>query len=211
MTATKKKSPSRGRKPAPPDERIVKAMSHPIRFQALSILTERVASPSDIAEELGETVGAVAYHVRVLRELEAIELVKTVQRRGATESYYRATVRPWFSDEEYAKLPARTRRQLFVPTVRRIVDDAMAAITAGGFDDQRAHASWTALDLDAEGWDAAVQVLTETVERLIEIQGEAATRAVETGTDERVRTEVAVMHFEPVPAPERRRRAGSRS
>ena len=43
-------------------------------------------------------------------DLGAIELVETAQRRGATESYYRATVRPWYSDDEYAKLPARRRR-----------------------------------------------------------------------------------------------------
>src|SRR4051794_14321945 len=140
--ATTQKAPVRPRRRlAPPPEGVVKAMNHPIRFAALSILAERVASPSDIAEELDETVGAVAYHVRILCALGAIELVRTEQRRGATESYYRATVRPWYSDAEYARLPARRRRELFAPTIRTIVDDAVRALANGGVGEGQAHAS----------------------------------------------------------------------
>src|SRR3954452_9904644 len=112
------------REPEEPDDRILKAMNHPIRFAALTILAERVASPSEIAKQLGESVGAAAYHVRILRDLGAIELVKTAQRRGATESFYRATVRAWLSDDQLAQLPTEARRALFAPTLRLIVNDA---------------------------------------------------------------------------------------
>src|SRR5215207_4348673 len=94
----------------PPDERIARAMSHPIRFQALTILSERVASPNEMARELGQSVGVLAYHVRVLRDLGAIELVDTRPRRGATEHFYRATVRPWFSEEDLEGMPPHARR-----------------------------------------------------------------------------------------------------
>ena len=68
----------------------VKALAHPLRVRALAILTEREASPSELAEELGEPLGNVSYHVRLLHELELIELVKTTPRRGAIEHHYRA-------------------------------------------------------------------------------------------------------------------------
>src|SRR4051794_8356749 len=193
-TAQKKPSSRPRRKLAAPSERIVKAMNHPIRFAALSILAERVASPSDLAKELGETVGAVAYHVRILRDLGAIELVETAQRRGATESYYRATVRPWYSDDEYARLPARRRRELFAPTIRTIVDDAIRALANGGFDDPRAHASRSAFDVDDEGYDALVQLLADTLEKVTEIQAASANRVAKSGNDTRRRTEVALLH-----------------
>jgi DNA-binding transcriptional ArsR family regulator len=193
-----KTRPTRRRAPLPPpDERIIRAMSHPVRFQALSILNERVASPNEMARELGESVGVLAYHVRVLRDMGAIELVETKPRRGATEHFYRATVRAWFSDEDYSRLPARTRRVLFAPTVRRIVDDAVGALTEGGFDESDAHASWTPLDLDEAGHAEAATLISETVEQLLAIQARAATRANKSGTDQRARSEVALMHFRP--------------
>jgi DNA-binding transcriptional ArsR family regulator len=205
MPTKQKMKPRRStpRSTGAPSDNVVKAMSHPIRFQALTILNERVASSKEIAEEVGETIGAVAYHVRVLLDLGAIELVETKRRRGAIESFYRATMRSFFTDDEYEKLPARTRRQLFAPTVQRIVDDALTALPRGGFDDQHAHASWTALDLDREGYEDAARLLGETLEGLLVIQAACAARAT-SGDDTRVRQEVALLHFRPTPRAEAR-------
>lgn len=71
------------------DAIMMKALAHPVRARALTVLNERMASPSELAEEQDEAVGYVAYHVRVLREMELIELVKSRQVRGATEHFYR--------------------------------------------------------------------------------------------------------------------------
>lgn len=79
------------------DRRLMKALGHPLRVRALEVLNERVASPSELARELGEPLGNVAYHVKILEENEAIELVRTAPVRGALEHFYRAKVRPWFN------------------------------------------------------------------------------------------------------------------
>jgi DNA-binding transcriptional ArsR family regulator len=76
--------------PEPPDPRVVKALSHPLRVRILSILGARVASPTQLAEETGEPLGNVSYHVRTLAGLGLIELVSTVPRRGVLEHRYRA-------------------------------------------------------------------------------------------------------------------------
>jgi DNA-binding transcriptional ArsR family regulator len=68
----------------------VKALAHPVRVRALAILVEREASPSELADELGEPLGNVSYHVRLLHDLGLIELVSTTPRRGAIEHHYRA-------------------------------------------------------------------------------------------------------------------------
>jgi DNA-binding transcriptional ArsR family regulator len=74
------------------DRRLIKALGHPIRVRALEILNARVASPSELAKELGEPLGNVAYHVKILEENDAIELVRTAPVRGALEHFYRASV-----------------------------------------------------------------------------------------------------------------------
>src|ERR687894_689189 len=94
------------------DTKLMKALAHPLRQQLLMALSERVASPSELAEELGEPLGNVSYHVRMLVDLGCIELVSTTPRRGALEHHYKAVVRPFFDDDAYASLPVATRRAL---------------------------------------------------------------------------------------------------
>ena len=91
------------------DRRLIRALGHPVRVRALEVLSERVASPSELAKELREPLGNVAYHVKILEENDAIELVRTAPVRGALEHFYRAKVRPWFGaveldDEAYEEV-----------------------------------------------------------------------------------------------------------
>ncbi len=76
-------------RPVSIDQRLAKALTNSLRAQALNLIAEGVASPKAISERLGLDVRTVAYHVRVLRELECIELADTQQRRGAVEHIYR--------------------------------------------------------------------------------------------------------------------------
>jgi DNA-binding transcriptional ArsR family regulator len=80
-------------RPVSIDQRLAKALSNSLRAQALNLIAEGVASPKLIAEQLGLDVRNVAYHVRVLKRLDCIELVETQQRRGAVEHVYRVTER----------------------------------------------------------------------------------------------------------------------
>jgi DNA-binding transcriptional ArsR family regulator len=74
------------------DRRLIKALGHPVRVRALEVLNTRVASPSELAKELGEPLGNVAYHIKILEENGAIELVRTAPVRGALEHFYRASI-----------------------------------------------------------------------------------------------------------------------
>src|SRR5918997_6593160 len=113
------------------DPRLAKALAHPLRARILVILNERVASPNEIAEMLGEGLPGVSYHVRVLLDLDCIALVRTAQRRGAIEHYYRALRRPFFSDREWKRLPPSARQALADTTLEMIWDDLSEAIDAG--------------------------------------------------------------------------------
>lgn len=194
------------------DNRVVKAIAHPLRHRILAILNERVASPKELADELGENLGKVSYHVKTLDHLGALELVSTAQRRGATEHYYRALMRPFFNDATWAELPVSTRRSVIESNLRHIFGDVRAAIEGDGFDDTETHVSRTPVVLDAKGYEQMTDLLAKTLDRVLEIQEKAAGRMVRSKEDGRV-TEVVILHFDKTPQAEvssktkRRRRA----
>jgi DNA-binding transcriptional ArsR family regulator len=181
------------------DERIVKAISHPIRHKVLLLLNDRVASPNEIANEIGESLGRVSYHVRQLAEVGAIELVRTEPRRGAVEHFYRATARAWFSDADWAQLPRSTRRGIFGDHLDRIGSDVLEAASSNGFDHLQAHVSYTLLDLDDEGMGELADLLNETIERALQIQADVASRRVDS-EGATIPTELAMLHFQRTPA-----------
>jgi DNA-binding transcriptional ArsR family regulator len=159
------------------DQQLIKALAHPVRAKALSILNERVASPNEIAQELGEGVGHVSYHINVLKKCECIELVDTVPRRGAVEHYYRATTRVFIDDEAWRRLPASVRPGLSATALQDIIDDAAAALSTGSFDarDDR-HLAWTPMIVDEKGWTDVNKALGKLLERVLEIQAASAER-----------------------------------
>ena len=73
------------------------ALAHPIRLHILSVAESEDISASEVAVALGEPLGVVAYHFRVLHTAGLIELVGTERRRGSIQSFYRV-VRPGWRD-----------------------------------------------------------------------------------------------------------------
>lgn len=72
------------------EKTVAKAVGHPMRVAAYLELCENVRSPNQLTGLLGERLGSVSYHVRVLVELNLLDLVRTEPRRGAVEHFYRA-------------------------------------------------------------------------------------------------------------------------
>ena len=198
----RKKSPVPKTKKKDGVEQIVaKAFAHPLRVQILIILNERVASPNLLAQELDQSLNLVAYHVRVLEKYDCIELVDTKQRRGATEHFYRATRRQFLSDSEWARMPQSLRPGLSGAMLKSIFDDIEEAVKSGTMDDQDdRHISRTPLVVDQKGWDEVSALLTETLDKVFEIQSSSAKRISDTGEDGML-SKVEMLHFRsPEPA-----------
>jgi DNA-binding transcriptional ArsR family regulator len=159
------------------DVGVVKAIGHPLRMQLLARLNERVASPVELARELDESVQLVSYHVRILRDLGFVELVSTTPRRGAIEHHYRAVRRPYFSDEDFAALPANARGALSGTVLEQIFLHAAAAHQAGVFD-ETANTNTTSADfvLDQKAWDKLANKVGEVLEYAMKLQAEAVPR-----------------------------------
>jgi DNA-binding transcriptional ArsR family regulator len=176
-TKAKRKNEKTSRHRGTVDQRLVRALGHPVRVQALVILNERVASPNEISKELGQSVGHVSYHIKVLKECECIELVDTAPRRGAMEHYYRATDRAFLNSDEWAALPESIRPALSASGLKTLLNDASAALLAGTFDQREdRHLSWTPMIVDEKGWDELKAVLAETLEKVEKIQAYSGTR-----------------------------------
>src|SRR4051794_38426141 len=130
------------------EARIAKALAHPLRARILQRLGERVASPGDLAVELDAPLGVVSYHVRMLRDYECVELVRTEPRRGALQHFYRATARPMLDEDQWRTLPSTLRRELSGETIKGLVDDLGAAADAGTLEDPEVVMNRTQLELD---------------------------------------------------------------
>lgn len=174
---------------------VAKAFAHPLRVQILIILNERVASPNMLAQQLGESLNLVAYHVRVLEKYDCIELVDTKQRRGATEHFYRAIRRQLLSDDQWAKMPASLRPGMAAAILKSIFEDIETASKGGTLDQvDDAHVSRTPMVLDQQGWSDVSDLLNGALSRLLEIQAEASQRIAD-GSEEGVLAKVHLLHF----------------
>lgn len=161
---------------------MAKALSHPLRARALMRLGERVASPKELAVEIGVPLQNMVYHVNVLRDLGCVELVDTAQRRGATEHFYRATRRNMLNDRAWRRLSRRSRQGLTTLWYDQSFADAGQALDDGSIDARTdRHVSFTPLLLDDEAWTEMKEHLDRLLERGMELQAESAGRAQDRG------------------------------
>jgi DNA-binding transcriptional ArsR family regulator len=177
-------------------QQLAKALAHPLRVRILTSLHKGISSPNQLSQELGEPLGNVSYHVKTLLEYDCVELVKTEPRRGAVEHFYRATERAFFSDSDWAKIPASARKGISGVVIESIGTDSTRALVAGKVDARTdSHVSHTALVIDEQGWTEITAMLAETLNRAIEIQEEAANRLAKDDS-EPVSTMLGILHFE---------------
>jgi DNA-binding transcriptional ArsR family regulator len=158
------------------DPRLVKGLAHPLRIQILRVLENRVASPSEIAEEIGAPLGNVSYHVRFLARVGLIELTSTKPRRGAVEHYYRAIGRVRVADKAWAQVPDMVKSSLISATLDQVGRAIGVAASNGGFERSDAVVTRREMVLDADGFAELAGELRELAERSKEIERQSAAR-----------------------------------
>jgi len=209
------------------DPRLIEAMGHPVREHILAVLNERVASPTEIGDEIGLDVSAFYKHVQTLERLGFIECVGSRRSRGFIERFYRAKATLYFDDEAWRRLPPTIREDVCTDLLQSISKEACAAIAAGKLGKGSAdHVSWTPGLVDVRGQREAMEILEDALSRLMEVRRESSTRLSETG-EEGIQMTFALIGFEadrssppprregdppkapPAPARERKRRRAS--
>ncbi|HVY97670.1 MAG TPA: winged helix-turn-helix domain-containing protein [Solirubrobacterales bacterium] len=153
------------------------AMSHPLRADILKVLSERTASPKEIADELGESIPNVSHHAKRLVQLGCAELVDKRQVRGAIEHFYRATERPLVDTEEWNELHPLVAEELVCDFMQSGIDDFVSSVRARMLgSDERFHLTRTRLVLDEEGMTEALEIQERARVEIMEAQARAADR-----------------------------------
>lgn len=172
------------------------AMRHPTRSYALTVLTERVASPKEIASELDRTIRHVTYHLGVLEELGCIELVRTEPAGGGrvVEHFYKATKRAWLDRQSWASLDSEDQHGVTSTLMELVSADIEGAMSSGTFSDPPDnHLSRTPMNVDKEGWKEVINLLSDTLDGLIDIQGRVSNRS--DPESELTPIKVEILHF----------------
>lgn len=179
------------------EEKLAFAVGHEVRMEALTIFSEGVSSPKEVAAELGITLKTASHHIGILRDEGCIELVRIEPRGGSAEHFYRAEKRSKLSDEEWEATPEPRRRRIIAAVFRNLTAEVLSSLRAGRLttDNQaQVRMSWKPTHLDAQGRQEAADEQREHLERLDKIEARAAKRMTHTG-ESGVSIIIAVLGF----------------
>jgi DNA-binding transcriptional ArsR family regulator len=162
------------------DKRLTQALNHPLRTEIIAILSDTCASPSEMADMLGEELSNVSYHTKQLLELDCIEVVDKKQVRGAVKTRYRATTRMLLDNPDWERLGRTVRTGVSINAVNEVTRRAADALEAGTFDRRTDRTLITMkLDVDEPGWQEVNAALRTAYERIGEVEVESAFRKAE--------------------------------
>jgi DNA-binding transcriptional ArsR family regulator len=177
-------SATRGKWRGVSDAALGAIVAHPVRCRLIAIFADRVASPNEIAQELGMPVGDVSYHVRTLKEAGIIELVEERPVRGSTEHFYRAVLSNIvISEEEYEALSLEQKVGFARQAFQLAAAEASFSLETKKFGERNNHhIARVPFKVDEQAWNELSELHAEMLERLIEICAQSDLRAV--GSDE---------------------------
>lgn len=174
---------------------MIKALGHPTRVDILNVLVEGPSSPSRIAKQLDNvSLNLTSHHIKVLRELDCVELQEEVRHGGRTEHIYRLTKRPMFTADEWKEVDPDDGQFLTLDILRVVSEEVRQALLKGGFTGPDRHLSRTPLAVDPEGWQEVVKILERALYELFEVGERSAERAERSG-EELTKARVVIMQF----------------
>lgn len=179
------------------DQRLMKALAHPLRVVILDLLNKAEWSPRELERELGEGLSQISYHVKVLKDFELIEMTRTEPRRGAVEHYYRAIERAFVPSGMAKDIPKSAQQIIGDGIMEKIDRDVSTSLKSGKFYARNDwHTSWTPADLDDQGCQDAERLADEFIEKFLEIAADSAHRRAESEDGgEHIWTSAAVLVF----------------
>lgn len=166
------------------EEVVAYAVGHRIRVQVLTILSEGVYSPDEIARIIDEPTNKVSHHVKELLDAGSIELAKTEPVRNTIQHYYRAIKMPYYSDEETAAMTPQQRQVTMGLALQCMMAEAMAAFWAGKMhSDPRVWITTRWFNVDEQGREEIADEQARSWERVQEIEVESINRRARSKED----------------------------
>jgi DNA-binding transcriptional ArsR family regulator len=157
--------------------RLLKALSHGLRFRIITILSDREASPKELAESLGADIRRVCEQIDVLEDLGMIELVDTDRRLGGVQHFYRAIERSLLGTPESAGIDLARREEITDAITQQMLADLVRAIESGSIDSRVDRVLIRLpLVLDDQGFQEADESAVRHMKELMRIQARSAAR-----------------------------------
>jgi hypothetical protein len=187
-------------------------LGHPLRARILQITNERDISPRGFVDEGLQQSGVhfdnrqhalshVSYHFRELEKAGCVEVIRTVQRRGATEHIYRGTLYGRFTSEEFAKLPKERRRTLSRTGMQALIARVEGAMHEDTFDARtNRFMVMTPLELDERGWGEFIDTLDNCFAEVERINDDCKDRLANSG-EKVIPATYGMLGFESPPPP----------
>lgn len=177
------------------DQNLVRALAHPLRVEILRILDKQAGSPVQLAGRLGEQLGNVAYHMKVLADCDCIELIETRPARGAIEHIYKAKAGATFGTRRWRNVPRSLRSGIVGSSLHEFTTRAIEALQAGTFQERDGSTlTWWPLTVDERGWSEIEDIL-ENLEEKLEAVGKRYSTRIQ-AADAGIPVVVAVAAFE---------------
>jgi DNA-binding transcriptional ArsR family regulator len=188
--------PKRNTAPKLIDPQLLRAETHPIRVQILSILGEGPNSPARMQRRMENvSLNLVSYHIKELVKFGCIELVRKEKRNGATEHVYRTVKRPFFDAEQWEAVDPNLRQPITATILRMISDETGRSLAEGKFDQLADnHLSRSPIELDRAGWSEVVNLLEVALNGVLEAHARSAERAQLSG-EEKMVARVVIMQY----------------
>lgn len=172
-------------------------VTHPLRYKCLILLTEKVASPAELARDLGVLVEDLSYHIRVLRNVNAIELVKSVPGPTSVQHFYRAAHRAELDEETSLRMSVEERVAAGRVTGQMIFADLASSMESGAFGQRHDHhISRFPLTIDEEGWTEVREIQARALEETYEVARRIALRTAANPGAALIQARLATIFFE---------------
>lgn len=164
------------------EERLIKALTNPLRVELLDRLNEAEWSPRGLSDELSEGLSQVSYHIKVLKDYKLIELTRTEPRRGAVEHFYRATERAFVPSGMARNVPKSAQHIIGSAILEKIDKDVATSLMSGKFFARPDwHVSWTPIPVDGIGRKEAEKLADDFVKDYLGIGAKSANRIAQGG------------------------------
>lgn len=182
-------------------------VNHPFRYKCLALLSERTLSPADLAQELDVEVEELTYHVRVLLERGAIELVEVAPGNRSVKHLYRAVQRAEIGPDDFQRMSVDERIGVQTTVMQLAFADmaqSMETQVLGQRPDH--HCSRFPLTLDEEGWEEGQDIFARALEEIYEVTARVAARTADDPGRANIQARAAIFFFEmPAQTPPRKR------
>ncbi len=158
------------------DQRLVRALAHPLRISILDQLTEAVLSPKGLSDLLAQPLSHVSYHVRVLEKNDALELVRQEGRRGAVEHFFRATSESFIGSPGWRQVPRMFLGLVAGASLQSFIEKAADALHAGKLDHEESAFVWMPIVVDERGRQEVAKARDAAIADLLAVQAKCKRR-----------------------------------